>query len=186
MRIAPADAARMTIIEAYESVFGYRFQLYIERDRYTGTGNMAVRRKIFEAVGPFAGIAVAEDMDWGRRAAALGYLPAYVPAMQVLTPARRDFAELARKWDRHVAHFYEQSRTSRGARLRWLAHAAAIAASPLGEIPRILATDRLARPADRWRALLGVTRLRLYRARQMLRLSLGADPAQLAGTWRKP
>lgn len=184
VRIAPEDPARLTVIEAYESLFGYRFKLYIERDNYTGTGNMAVRREIFAAVGPLAGIGVAEDMDWGRRATRLGYRIDYLPAMRVYTPARQSFGELARKWDRHVAHFFEQNRARPLARLRWLAWTAAVAASPLGEVPRILATDRLGSPADRGRALLGVTRLRLYRARQMLRLALGADPRRLTGAWR--
>ena len=153
MRIAPADPARMTVVEAYESVFGYRIRLYIERDRYTGTGNMAVRREIFAAVGPFAGIGVAEDMDWGRRATAMGYRHAYVPEMRVRTPARRDFAELARKWDRHIAHFYAENRARPAARLRWLARAALVAASPLGEAVRIARSDRLAGPGNRARAL---------------------------------
>jgi glycosyltransferase involved in cell wall biosynthesis len=186
VRIAPADPRRLTVVEAYESVFAYRFELYITRHRYTGTGNMAVRREIFAAVGPFAGIGVAEDMDWGRRATAMGHPPRYLPAMRVVTPARASFAELARKWDRHVAHFFEENRARRAASLRWLARTGLVAASPLAEAPRILLTDRLERPSDRARALWGVTRLRLHRARQMLRLALGADPSRLAGAWREP
>jgi cellulose synthase/poly-beta-1,6-N-acetylglucosamine synthase-like glycosyltransferase len=186
VRIAPRDPVRLSVVEAYESVFGYRIKLYVERDGYTGTGNMAVRRAIFLDVGPFAGLDVAEDMDWGRRATARGYRLTYLADMRVTTPARASFAELARKWDRHVAHFYEERRGRPGARARWLAQAALVAASPLGELPRILASDRLVRPGDRARALAGVTRLRLHRARQMLRLALGADPARLAGAWRKP
>jgi GT2 family glycosyltransferase len=186
VRIAPRDPSRLTVVEAYESVFAYRFQLYIEHHRYTGTGNMAVRRAVFEAVGPFAGIGVAEDMDWGRRATARGHPPRYVPAMRVRTPARGSFGELARKWDRHVAHFHAENQGRRAASLRWLARTALVAASPLAEVPRLLRTDRLARPGDRARALAGVTRLRLHRARQMLRLALGADPDRLAGAWRGP
>jgi hypothetical protein len=146
---------------------------------------MAVRRTIFLAVGPFAGIGVAEDMDWGRRATALGYRHRFVPAMRVRTPARRDFAALTRKWDRHIAHFYAENRDRPAARLRWLARAALVAASPLGEVVTLARTDRLSRAGDRGRGLLGVTRLRLYRAGRMLRLALGADPAHLAGGWRE-
>jgi GT2 family glycosyltransferase len=186
VRIAPADPGRMTVVEAYESVYGYRMKLYIERDRYAATCNMAVRRAVFLDVGPFAGLSVAEDMDWGRRATARGYHHVYLPEMRVETPARQSFAELARKWDRHIAHFYAESRARPWAGPRWLAQAGFVAVSPLGELPRILASDRLDRPSDRARALVGVTRLRLHRARQMLRLALGADPAQLAGAWRKP
>jgi glycosyltransferase involved in cell wall biosynthesis len=185
VRIAPADPARMTVVEAYESVFGYRIRLYIERDRYTGSGNMAVKREIFAAVGPFAGIGVAEDMDWGRRATAQGYRHAYVPEMRVRTPARRDFAELARKWDRHIAHFYAENRSRPAARLRWLGLTALVAVSPFGEALRIARSDRLAGAGNRARALVGVTRLRLYRAGRMLGLAFGHDPARLAGGWRE-
>lgn len=186
IRIAPADPARLTVVEAYESVFGYRQQLYIARDRYAATANMAVRRAILEAVGGFAGLGTAEDMDWGRRASAMGYAHAYLPEMRVRTPARPDFAALARKWDRHVAHFWAESRTGTAGRLRWLARTAAVAASPLAEIRTVARSDRLARPGDRARALLGVTRLRLYRAGRMLGLAFGADPARLEGGWRQP
>ncbi len=185
VRIAPVDPERMTVIEAYESVFGYRQKLYIERDHYAATCNMAVRRAIFAAVGPFAGIGTAEDMDWGRRATAMGYRHGYLPGMRVRTPARADFGALARKWDRHIAHFWAESRAKPGGRARWLARTALVAASPLGETVAIARSDRLARSGDRARALAGVTRLRLWRAGRMLRLALGADPRLLAGGWRE-
>jgi glycosyltransferase involved in cell wall biosynthesis len=184
VRIAVEDPARPTVIEAYESVYGYRMRLYVERDGYVATCNMAAPRAVFAAVGPFAGIATAEDMDWGRRARALGYRLAYAPEMRVSTPARGDFAELARKWDRHLAHFFEESRRRPLAGPRWWLRTALVAASPLVEAPYIWRSDRLDRHADRWRALRGVARIRLYRSRQMLRLALGADPAELSRGWR--
>ena len=60
---------KITALEAYEAIFAYRFQLYIERHGFSGTGNLIVRRSDFEKIGPFAGIQVAEDMDWGARPA---------------------------------------------------------------------------------------------------------------------
>jgi glycosyltransferase involved in cell wall biosynthesis len=184
VRIAPRDPARLTMVEAYESLYGYRMKLYVERDGYAATCNMAVRREVFAAVGGFAGIGVAEDWDWGRRATALGYRHSYLPQMRVATPARASFAELARKWDRHIAHFYEAALARPGGRLRWLGRAVLVTASPPGELPRVLASDRLGGAGDRARAFAGMARLRLYRARQMLRLAAGADPAGLAGGWR--
>ena len=61
------DISHFTAIEAYETIFAYRFKLYIEKHSFSGTGNLVVRRTDFEAVGPFAGINVAEDIEWGRR-----------------------------------------------------------------------------------------------------------------------
>ena len=143
------------MIEAFESVFSYRMRLFIARDRYTATCNMAVRRAVFEAVGPFVGIAVAEDVDWGQRASARGYRLAYVPEVRVATRARASFAELARKWDRHIAHDFAVVPPGAKGRLRWIARALMIAASPLAEIPHIATTDLL---AGLWSRLLRLRR----------------------------
>jgi GT2 family glycosyltransferase len=116
---------------------------YIAREGFTGTGNLVVRRKVLDAVGPFAGIGVAEDIDWGRRATARGHDLRYVAAMRVYHPARRDFDDLFRKWDRHTAHFYATTRVRPGGRLVWAAKSVAMALSPLAEIPKILVSDRI-------------------------------------------
>lgn len=183
VRIAYADPARPTPVEAYESVYGYRMKLYVERDNYTATCNMAVRRSVFEAVGPFGGITIAEDVDWGRRATAKGYKIDYVPAMAIATPARESFAELARKWDRHVGHDFAEVAGLKD-QLRWTAKALALAVSPLAEIPKILRSDRLDGLGARARAFTMLAQIRLYRARRMLGLLLGAGPSSMTA-WRK-
>ncbi len=63
VRIWRDDTTKFSAIEAYESVFAYRFKMYIEKQGYSGTGNLAVRREDFEKVGPFRGLDVAEDVD---------------------------------------------------------------------------------------------------------------------------
>jgi len=182
VRIAYADPARPTAIEAYESVFGYRMKLYVERDHYTATCNMAVRRDVFEKVGPFAGIDIAEDVDWGRRATAANVRIDYVPEMRIATPARADFAELRRKWDRHVGHDFEKVEGLSG-RLRWALRALALAASPPAEALRIARSDRLSGLRSRALALACLSRVRLYRARRMLGFLIGRGPTS-AGAWR--
>jgi len=182
--IAPADPARLTPVEAYESIWGYQMELYIRRDGYAATCNMAVRRAVFEAIGDFAGIGVAEDIDWGRRASAAGVGMAYVPGMRIATPARDSFAELARKWDRHIGQGYAAVRGP-GGRLRWGLRALALAVSPLAELPRLARTDRLSGLAARARAFGCLTRIRLYRTRRMLGLLLRGGAGDLAGRWRQ-
>ena len=46
VRIASVDPARLTALEAYESVYAYRMDRYIAREGYTGTGNLVVRRAV--------------------------------------------------------------------------------------------------------------------------------------------
>lgn len=177
------DPAHPTMIEAYESVYGYRMKLYVERDGYTATCNMAVRRDIFERVGDFAGIAIAEDVDWGRRATAMGVRIAYVPDIRIATPARATFRELARKWDRHIGHDHAELRGA-GDRVRWVVRALALAASPLAEVVRIARSNRVAGLKERGLAFLCLARIRLYRCRRMLGLLFSGDDRTLSGAWR--
>lgn len=171
-------------IAAYEAIYGYRMQLYVARDHYTATCNMAVRRAVFAAVGPFAGIAIAEDVDWGQRATAAGHRIEFVPEMRISTPARQDFSELSRKWRRHIGHDFEDVAGRSLGRLRWILRALSLAASPLVELPRILGSDRVSGAGERLRALACLIRIRLYRARVMLGLLVTGDSKALSSGWR--
>ncbi|MEM6480274.1 MAG: glycosyltransferase [Pseudomonadota bacterium] len=184
VRIHLADAARITSIEAYESVYGYRMQLYIERDHYAATCNMAVRRRVFDTVGDFAGIAIAEDVDWGRRATALDVQIDYVPEIQIATPARVNFQELTRKWDRHISHEFAELR-GKADHMRWFVRALAIAVSPFAELGRIARSARISGVRSRGLALFCLVRIRLYRARRMLDLLRRGDGAGLSSVWRR-
>jgi glycosyltransferase involved in cell wall biosynthesis len=186
VRIALINPTRLTMLEAYESIYAYRMDRYIAREGFTGTGNLVVRRAVLDAVGPFAGIGVAEDRDWGQRATRGGYAIRYMPAMKVYHPARTAMPELYLKWDRHMAHDYVGGRGSLGGRLTWLLKTIAMAMSPLAEIPRILASDRVTGLRSRGLAFVGLTRIRLYRTGRMVQLLLGGDPDRLSGRWNRP
>jgi GT2 family glycosyltransferase len=185
VRIAHVDPARPTLIEAYESVYAYRMDRYIREQGFTGTGNLAVRRAVFKTVGPFGGIDIAEDRDWGQRAGRLGHPPVYVPEMLVFHPARRNFRELTEKWDRQLSHDFARLPPGARGRLRWLLRAAAVAASPAVEIPRIAASDRVRGARARTLAFAGLCRIRLWRAGRMVRLGLGGDPAASSRAWNR-
>ena len=186
VRIALTDPARLTQLEAYESIYAYRMDRYIAREGFTGTGNLVVRRAVLEAVGPFAGIGVAEDRDWGQRATRAGHAIRYVAEMKVYHPARLQMSDLRQKWDRHMAHDFTASRNGRGMRLKWVLKTLAMALSPVAEIPRILTSDRVTGIRNRSLAFVGLIRIRLYRARRMTQLLLGADPEHLSGRWNRP
>jgi glycosyltransferase involved in cell wall biosynthesis len=181
--IAPRGA-RLDAIEAYESIFGYRQHLYIERDRYAATCNLAMRRVAFDTVGGFGGLDLAEDRDWGLRAHAMGITHQFVPEVRIFTSARRSFAELARKWDRQVSHEYAFVR-SPVVWLRWVVRAAAVAASPLIDIPLVARSSRLTGARGRLLAFWVLVRIRLYRALRMLYIAVGGDRQALVESWRK-
>ena len=185
VRIAYVDPARLTTLEAYESIYAYRMDRYIAREGFTGTGNLVVRRPVLEAVGPFAGLSVAEDRDWGQRATAAGHTIRYVADMKVYHPARAVFSELKQKWDRHMAHDFARAGGAKG-RLKWLAKSLAMGVSPLAEIPRIAASDRIKGLRARLLAFAGLARIRLYRTGRMFQLMAGMNPDRLSGRWNRP
>ena len=185
VRIALVDPARPTMTEAYESLYAYRMDRYIAREGFTGTGNLVVRRAVLQDVGPFAGIGVAEDTDWGHRATARGYRIRFTPEMRAHHPARASFEDLARKWDRQMAHEYARARRRLGGRLRFALKMLAMAPSPLAELPAVLTTDRLTGPRARILAFACLVRVRLHRAKVMLRLLITGDPDRLSGAWNR-
>src|SRR5689334_5528744 len=133
----------MTAIEAYESVFAYRFKLYIEQHGFSGTGNLVMRKSDFASIGPFRGIDVAEDIEWGQRARAAGYAFRYVPEMVVFHPARRSLRELFVKWDRHIQHAVNTGSGSRIWQAKWVFRALAVLGSPAIDWIKVVASDRI-------------------------------------------
>ena len=173
VRIWRSGDSRLSAIEAYESVFAYRFKLYIERHGYAGTGNLAMFRRDFEAVGPFGGIAVAEDMDWGSRACAKGFRFRYVPEMVVFHPARASLQDLYTKWDRQILHYRKAADGKPAWRLRWIARALMVLASPAAGAVTVLASDRIQGFAARRKAIAIMVAVRVHRAMTMLSLLRG-------------
>jgi cellulose synthase/poly-beta-1,6-N-acetylglucosamine synthase-like glycosyltransferase len=186
VQILHEDPARPTGIEAFESEFGYRMEHYIKGQNFTGTGNLAMRREIFDKVGGFAGIGVAEDRDWGQRATALGVKITWVPEMLAFHPARRSFDELARKWDRHTAHDFDTMIARPLGRVKWIARTAAMVLSPLAQVPRVLGSGRVKGGLrGKLLALVVLARIRLYRARLMVPLIFARDASRLSARWRQ-
>lgn len=178
-----ADPHHLTGVEAYETVFGYRQRMYIEKHGYSATLNLAMHRDVHRAVGPFGGIGIAEDVEWGQRAFAAGYVPTYVEQMLVYHPARRDMDELWRKWQRHIAHFWSEHRDN-GRLLPWVGKALLMPVSMLVDGLRLLTSDRLSGLGNRLRGLGVLAHIRLKRGVEMLRVIGAGD--QHAGTyWQK-
>lgn len=168
VRIWHPGTGALDAIAAYESVFAYRFKLYIERHGYSGTGNLAMFRRDFEAIGPFGDIDVAEDMDWGRRARTAGFRFRYVPEMIVFHPARASLQELYVKWDRQIMHYRNMAEGTPAWRLRWLGKALLVAASPASGAITVLTSDRIQGLTTRGRAIAVLCAVRAHRALTML------------------
>src|SRR5579883_212199 len=161
-------------LEAYESVFAYRFKLYIEQHGFSGTGNLVLRKSDFDFIGPFRGIDVAEDIQWGQRARAAGYTFRYTPEMVVFHPARQTLRDLFVKWDRHIQHAVNAGTKTVLWRARWTLRALAIAVSPLIDWTKVITSDRIQGAPARTKAILVLVAVRAYRAYRMISLLLSS------------
>jgi glycosyltransferase involved in cell wall biosynthesis len=170
VRIWRDEDGGCTAIEAYESVFAYRFKLYIEQHGFSGTGNLAMFRSDFESVGPFAGIDIAEDMEWGQRACSAGFQFRYVPEMIVFHPARRSLDELYAKWDRQIQHYHNMAQDKPRWRFRWIARALLILGSPIIDTATVFNSDRIQGVPARLKAIMVLCQIRAHRAFKMLSL----------------
>ena len=182
--IETADAHCFTPVEAYERVFGFRQKMYIEKRHFSVTANLAMSAAVPPRVGPFGGVDIAEDLDWGQRAHAAGYPTRFLPDMQVWHPARADFAALARKWQRHISHDYRDHVESGRPNWRWQARAALMLVSIVPDALRTLVSPRLSGFANRWRAITMLARIRSFRGREMRNVAKHV-PASGADFWNR-
>jgi GT2 family glycosyltransferase len=161
--------ARITPAEAYEVIFAFDFKKYIEKDKFSGTGNLFVPRKIFEQVGLFRS-SVSEDVEWCRRANAMHMRIGYAEKAIVAHAARREWQSLTRKWDRVLLETILLSREQPHWRLRWLAYTTAVALSPLIHWVRPLFSSRLSGFRAKLMGVIGLIGIRAYRSYHMMRL----------------
>jgi GT2 family glycosyltransferase len=169
--VAVADPARLTPTEAFERVFAFNNERYVREERFSVTANLFTTRAVFDAVGGFR-TGVSEDLDWGRRAAALGYAWHYAPAAAVAHPARRDWSELVRKWRRLMRESFGLAQERPGGRWRWLLRNwAMLLAVPLAAL-QILRSRAVFTASDRVNALGTLLRLRWWRFVEAHRLAL--------------
>jgi GT2 family glycosyltransferase len=170
VRTTSRDPLRPSAVEAWEMEFGFNFKRHILVEGYTGTGNMWVWRRVFDAVGGFrAGI--SEDMDWSFRATRAGYRLGYVPDAVVSHLARPDWHELLRRWRRVIAELYVLNSEKPFGRLRWIAKTLAMPLSVAPHLVRVARSDKLPNARARLAAAGVLVAHRLWRTGVMFRLA---------------
>jgi len=173
VKVGVRDPARMTPSEAFERVFAFDFETYINKKGFTGAGNLFCTRAVFDDVGGFRAT-VSEDVEWSHRARGKGWRLGYAPAAIVTHPARQTWPELKRKWRRITAESYALARENQGGRLGWLLRVMALPASAVFHTPKVLRSGELHGLDQRLAALETLYRLRFWRAAEGLRLLTGA------------
>lgn len=158
-------------VEAFESIFAFNNRAYVLKKKFSVTANLFVTRAVFDAVGGFRQ-GVSEDMDWCHRAIAAGYSLAYQGDVCVGHPARRTWAELARKWQRLTRESYYLIRERQFGYIFWISRSWVVLLSALPHTITILNSNNLGRLEDRFKAIAILFRLRIYRFLEAHRLML--------------
>lgn len=160
--LVPSDRP-MTGAEAFEKVFAFDNRRYIADEGFTVTANLFCSRALFSKVGGFR-TEVSEDKEWCLRAREMGYRIGYAPGAIVGHPAREDWAQLKRKWDRMSAETFALYRDRKSfPRLKWLARTWMLPLSILPHGMKLIGTPVLSQPSQRLSAFGTLVRLRLWR-----------------------
>ena len=170
--VAVDDPAKMTEVEAFERVFAFDFETYINKKGFTGAGNLFCARELFHRVGGFRA-QVSEDVEWSQRARSMGLRLGYAPAAMVAHPARRNWADLWKKWDRVNRETYALHLEQPYGRLKWLARTLALPASAAVHMLKIARSDQLYTMRQRLAAAAVLVRIRLARMRHGFQLMGG-------------
>lgn len=170
VRIGKSDVITMPIIEAYENIFAFTQEIYINKKGFSVTCNLATSRAVFDQIGPFPGIEVAEDRAWGAKALKKGFKFTYCPTMIIYHPARETFDEIFQKWARHSRHDFAELRYEQWALLKWAWRSFLV----LGSIPihsfKVITSLRVKGFIPKTKAIMALAIIRFYRVGYMLRM----------------
>lgn len=161
------DERHPTEVELYEKVFGFQQQLYVRRKHFAAGANIITTRPVFEKVGGFRNGRLPEDLEWGRRATAMGYRVGFAPDAVVKHPARRSWSDLRWKMDRTIFHQRNAMREQDLFLLRWILFGTLYAVPPVDKIWEVVISPHLAGTMQRLAAIRILIRLRYYRVVRM-------------------
>lgn len=169
IRLTACNPARPTAVEAFEFVFAFNNQRYVERLGFSVTANLFAKRTVYDAIAGFQ-VGIPEDVDWCRRARQAGFRLSYAPRAVVDHPARHDMQELISKWQRLTAEAFGDLRMNGGTLWIWITKSAAVLVSPIFDATKVMTTRRLTGIAPRLAATVVLFRIRALRAWWMLQL----------------
>lgn len=172
VNVVAQDTDDPSAMEIWDAMFGFDAESFLRRGGHLLTGNLFVRRDVFEQVGAFRN-GVPEDYDWCRRAVRAGYELTYDPALVVSHPALRDWPRLAARWRRLAGEQFRLGRERRfGLGVYW-ARSFVVLASVLPHGARICLSPRV--PFRRKPAVaMLLWRVRMLRFLEAQRLVIGA------------
>ena len=172
MTVLVDDPRSMTPEEAFERIFAFKNDVYVNRLGFTVTANLFCSRAVFDSVGNFLGAKMAEDADWCYRARAAGYKIGYAENSVVGHPARKSWRELLGKWRRVNMDNYGLAVQSPGGRSRWFLRSLLLPISAVAHTPKAMFGAGVDTFGQRLAALAVLFRLRFWRTGHSLQLML--------------
>lgn len=170
---AAGDPVPFTPAAAFDLLYGFNVPRSFARDGLLLTANLAVRRSVFDAVGPFR-TGLSEDRDWCERARRDGVRLVLSPMLAVAHAAVADQRRLEERWARLTRESFAFYRAYGRSDLEWALYCLLTLCSPLAHGPRVFMDRRLAGAslAFRLRVLALLASIRLRRGLQGLGLLL--------------
>jgi GT2 family glycosyltransferase len=162
MRVSVQSEAQMTAVEAFERVFAFDNEAYVRRDGFSVTANLFTHRATFDRVGPFQ-TGVSEDSEWCQRASKAGFHLIYAKGAVVAHPARLNWVQLVRKWERLAEESYALHLYNGRSTLTWLARSWLLPGSVIVHLPRVFRSQTISGLRPRLGAALILLRIRLWR-----------------------
>lgn len=160
MRVSVPQGRGMSGAEAYEMVFAFQNERYVQIG-FSVTANLFARADMFERVGGFVD-GVSEDKDWCLRAGRAGYRIGYAPGAIVSHPPREDWPALLKKWRRLQSEGAMLDMQKPAGRLRYLAKTWGMPVSILAHAPKLIMARQLSM-GEKLRGLGTLAKLRLWR-----------------------
>jgi len=163
--IFPGDPDRVNAVEAFEMVFAFDNEDFVNSRGFSVTANLFTRRSVFAEVGDFSRMKISEDVDWCYRATAGGFRLAYVPGAVVGHPARPTWADVCKKTRRMEVEMFFLKVNSTWSRIRWMLRLLAYPLSAVAHTPRVMRSPRLGPWRQKLGALFILYRIRWFRAK---------------------
>lgn len=162
MVVLSAGAGKMSGAEAFERVFAFQNEEYVKNKGFTVTANLLCERATATTIGDFR-TQVSEDYEWCQRARTKGFTLGYAAKAVIGHPARKDWPELKKKWQRLNRESYAFALDNGHGKLKWLARTWLLPLSILPHSVRIIQSDELQGFGQRIKAIATLVRLRLWR-----------------------
>jgi len=162
MTVLRAGAGEMTGAEAFERVFAFQNEHYIKDKGFTVTANLFCKRETAYAIGDFR-TQVSEDFEWCQRARKLGFTLGYADNAIVGHPARKNWTELKRKWQRLNRETHALYIENGYGLLSWLGRTWLLPLSIVPHAFKVLTSDSLIGLDQRVKAIATLTALRFWR-----------------------